>query len=398
MPVINSVAEMKDEVAEWRRALHQNPQTAYEEEFASGLIIEKLSAWGVPFKRGIAGTGVVATIEGQKCDSGRALGLRADIDALDITEKSGQPWASQNPGKMHACGHDGHTATMLGVAKYLNETRNFNGKVHLIFQPAEEGEGGAMKMIEEGMFREFPCDYVFAMHNWPYMPIGTIATRVGPLLASVDEFRVEITGIGGHAAMPHKTVDPAVVASHLVVALQTIVSRNVDPVETAVISVCNLNVGTGAFNIISDKAVLNGTVRTFNDEVRKQIRQRFETLVENVCKGFGTTVEIEYQEQIDPTINTADGVEMAARAAAAVVGEENVVTDCPPCMGGEDFGAMLAQKPGAFILIGQGDPKSDNSPHNHGLHSPYYDFNDETLPVGISYFATLVEQALPLEK
>lgn len=397
MPVINSVAEMKEEVSEWRRALHENPQTAYEEEFASELIAKKLSEWGIPHKKGIAKTGIVATIEGQKTDSGKSIGLRADIDALDITEKSGTEWCSKTPGKMHACGHDGHTATLLGVAKYLNETKNFNGTVHLIFQPAEEGEGGAMKMIEEGMFKEFPCDYVFAYHNWPWMPLGTIATRVGPLLASVDEFTIEITGEGGHAAMPHGTIDPSVITSHLITALQSIVSRNVDPIETAVVSICNVNIGTGAFNIIGDTAVINGTVRTFNNDVRKLISKRIHALVNHICEGFGASAKVDLQEMIDPTINTQDGVEMAAKAARSVVEEDAIDLDCPPCMGGEDFGAMLSSTPGAMVLIGQGDANNDNSPHNYGLHSPYYDFNDEVLPVGISFFAKLVEQNLALD-
>jgi len=397
MPVINSIAPMKDEVAGWRRELHQNPQTSYEEEFAAGMIAEKLTAWGIKFKKGIATTGVVATIEGKSTSSGKIIGLRADIDALNIIEKSNQPWSSKNPGKMHACGHDGHTATMLGVAKYLNETKNFDGIVHLIFQPAEEGGQGALRMIEQGLFTDFPCDYIFGVHNWPWMPAGKIATRVGPLLAAVDEFEISITGVGGHAAFPHTTVDPALVAGHLITALQSIVSRNIDPVETAVLSVTNVKIGTNAFNIIGDTAYLNGTVRTFSQEVRHKIKARIESLVENICTAFGATSTLHYDFHIEPTINTADGVEIAVKAAADIVGIENVITDCEPCMGGEDFGAFLALRPGAFVIIGQGTP-DESSPHNQGLHSPFYDFNDEILPTAISYFVKLVEQHMALEK
>ncbi len=397
MPVINSIAALKDEAAAWRRELHQNPQTSYEEEFASSFVKKKLAEWGIPFKDGIAVTGVVATIEGQKTDSGRTIGLRADMDALDITEKSGLPHASKNQGKMHACGHDGHTATLLAAAKYLSENRNFNGTVHLIFQPAEEGGRGAHKMMEEGLFKEFPCDAVYGLHNWPGLPVGKVATRSGPIMASVDEFVIDITGEGGHAAMPHSTIDPVVVASHLVIALQAIVSRNVDPVETAVLSVTNVNVGTGAFNIIADTARLTGTVRTFNNEVRKMISQRIEETMNHICKAYGATGKLDYDFNIDATINSADGVDMAAKAISEVVGENNVDVNYPPSMGGEDFGAYLTEKPGAFIFVGQAVEGEKDSPHNRGLHSPYYDFNDDILPIGASFFAKVVEKSMPLE-
>ena len=397
MPVINSVAALKDEIAAYRQELHKNPQTAFEETFASEFVAQKLTEWGIPFKRGLGVTGIVATIEGKTNKSGKTIGLRGDMDALDIEEKTGLPHASQNPGKMHACGHDGHTATLLGTAKHLKDTGNFDGTVHLIFQPAEEGEGGAMKMIEDGLFKDFPCDYVFGIHNWPGLPIGHVATRVGPLLAATDEFIVTIKGQGGHAAMPHLTTDPAVIAAHIVTSLQTIVSRNVDPIDTAVISVCNMQSGTGAFNIIGDTAKLNGTVRTFSPETRKFVRERMDVLIKNMAKAFGAEVEMEYFGNIEPTVNTQDGVEMASRAASVIVGEENVDADCPPCMGGEDFGAFLQQAPGAFLFVGQAT-KDKNSPHNQGLHTSYYDFNDDIIPIGMSYFTTLVEQYMPADE
>ena len=398
MPVINSIADSKDEIAACRRELHQNPQTAYEEEFAAALVKKKLTEWGIKFKDGIATTGIVATIEGQKSDSGKTIGLRADMDALDITEKTNLPHASQNKDKMHACGHDGHTATLLCAAKYLNENRNFNGTVHLIFQPAEEGGNGAYKMIDEGLFKDFPCDYVFGIHNWPWEPVGKVMMRTGPLLASVDRFTVNITGQGGHAAMPQGTIDPAIVASHITTALQSIVSRNVDPIDTAVVSVTNINVGTGAFNIIADTAEISGTVRTFQPETRDMIKKRIRDIVQNVAAAFDATTEIEFGDGTDATINSADGVNMAAKAFAEIVGESNIDTDCPPCMGGEDFGAYMSHKPGAFIFVGQGVEGDEDSPHNQGLHSPYYDFNDDIIPIGASFFAKITETYMPLDE
>ncbi len=395
MPLLDKIVHDTEQITELRRELHQNPQTSYEEVFASNLVVRKLEEWDIPYKQGIATTGVVATIEGQRNDSNRVMALRADMDALNITEKTDLPYASTNPGKMHACGHDGHTATLLGTAKYLQETRDFNGKVHLIFQPAEEGGKGAHRMLEEGLFDEFPCDYIFGLHNWPMLPVGKIATRVGPLLASVDEFEFKITAAGGHAAMPHFTNDPLIIATQISTALQTIVSRNVDPIETAVVSICNFNVGTGAFNIIGDTATIGGTVRTFSQDVRLMIKERIDTLVTQICAAFDATVEITYTMKIDPTVNTADGVAMAVEAAAAVVGRDNISTSHPPTMGGEDFGAFLAEVPGAFILVGQGVGDTE-SPHSQTLHSPYYNFNDDILPIGGSLFATLITQYMPL--
>lgn len=397
MPILNRAADLKDEATVWRRELHQNPQTKYEEEFASALVAEKLTEWGIPFKAGIAKTGIVATITGQKNSSGKGIGLRADMDALDILEKSGQPYASKIPGKMHACGHDGHTATLLAAAKYLQETRNFDGEVHLVFQPAEEGGNGADRMIEDGLFKNFKIDHMFGIHNWPGEPIGKIGMRVGPLLASADEFHVTVKGVGGHAAMPHTTVDPIMITAQIVTALQTVVARNVDPIDTAVVSVTNFNSGSGAFNIIPDEAKLIGTVRAFNNDTRDQIMARMKAIVENIAQSMGATATFEVLSISHATINSADGVDMAAKAAAVVVGEANVDTNTPPSMGGEDFSAYLRVKPGAFIFLGQGVPEKD-SPHNKGLHNPGYDFNDDLIPIGVSYFVTLVEQAMPLEK
>jgi amidohydrolase len=398
MPVINSVADMKDEVAEWRHELHRNPQTSYEEVFASGLVAKKLTEWGIPFKKGIAKTGIVATITGRKSDSGKALALRADMDALDIVEETNLPYASKNNGKMHACGHDGHTSILLGAAKYLKENPNFNGKVHLIFQPAEEGGAGAVKMIEEGLFNEFPVDAVYGLHNWPFLETGKIATRKGPLLASADEFAIIIRGKGGHAAMPHKTIDPVVVAAHIVTALQSIIARNVDPVDQGVVTVANFNAGTGAHNIIADTARLNGTIRAFRQDTRMFMHKRVREIAESVAKAFMAEAEINLTDDgYDPTINSDAETDFAARAAASVVGEQNVDTNTPPCMGAEDFGAYLTKRPGAFIFVGQGVSGDPKSRHNQGLHTPRYDFNDEIIPIGVSWFAKLVEQHMPIK-
>lgn len=398
MPVINRVAAFKDEIAAVRRELHQNPQTAYEETFASDMVAKKLTEWGIPFKRGLAVTGIVATIEGQKTDSGKAIGLRADMDALDMTEKSNQPWASKTPGKMHGCGHDGHTSILLSTAKYLQETRNFNGKVHLIFQPAEEGARGADRMIEDGLFRDFPMDQVYGLHNWPWLPLGRVEMRAGPLMANVDEFDIMITGKGGHAAYPQGTVDPVIVGTQLISALQTIVSRANTPTDPLVVSVTNFNAGTGAFNVIGDTATVTGTVRSFSDEARQLAKKRIHEICAGIAATFGAVIEIkDYNFGLDATVNTPKETAFAAEIAAKVVGAENVRTDTELCMGGEDFGSFLRQKPGCYIFMGQGT-KDGKSPHDYGLHSPFYDFNDDLIPVASSYFAELVEASLKLEK
>jgi amidohydrolase len=397
MPVINRVADFKDEIAALRRSMHENPQTSYEEKFASDLVAKKLTEWGITFKRGYAVTGIVATIEGQKTDSGKTIGLRADMDALDILEKSGQEWSSKIPGKMHGCGHDGHTSILLSTAKYLQETRNFNGKVHLIFQPAEEGGRGANKMLEEGVFKDFPCDTIFGLHNWPWLPFGKVETRVGPLMANVDEFTLTVKGKGGHAAYPQATIDPIVVGTQLVMALQTIVSRSATPTEPLVVSITNFNGGTGASNVIADTAVISGTVRSFTEENRQLAKKRMTEICAGITAQTGAEIDIDYTFELDATINSAAETAFAAQCAAKVVGAENVSTETPLCMGGEDFGSFLKEKPGCYIFIGQGT-KDQNSPHNQGLHSPFYDFNDDLIPVGSSYFAEVVENALPLKK
>lgn len=393
----NSIQDLKDEIAGYRHSLHENPQTAYEETFASDLVAEKLTEWGIPFERGIAVTGIVATIEGEQNTSGKAVGLRADMDALDILEEDNKPWVSKTPGKMHGCGHDGHTSMLLGAAKYLSENRNFNGKVHFIFQPAEEGYGGAHKMIEEGLFKRFPCDQVYGMHNWPKLPRGRIAMRPGPIMAAADRFDITITGAGGHAAMPNKTVDPIIVGAQLVGTLQTLVSRSADPLDSVVLSITNFNAGTGAFNVIPDTAEINGTLRSFDPDTRALMIKRIEEITRDTASMLGASASCTFMEGgYDPTINTPEETAQCAEIAKSIVGADNVDMDVNPSMGAEDFGAMLAEIPGCYIWMGQAEEDADSN-HNQGLHTPRYDFNDEIIPQGVEYWVRVVEAVLPMK-
>ena len=394
MKIRNSIQALKSEISEYRRAMHEHPQTAYEETFASNLVAEKLSEWGIDFERDIAVTGIVATIEGEETSSGKAIGLRADMDALDIFEEDNKPHRSKYDGKMHACGHDGHTATLLGAAKYLSENRNFNGKVHLIFQPAEEGHKGAHKMVEEGVLERYPMDAVYGLHNWPQLPKGTIATRPGALMASADILNITIKGRGGHAAMPHKTIDPIVIGSQIVTALQTLVSRTTSPADPVVLSITYFNAGTGAHNIIPNDAQLTGTLRTYNHDLRMMMKDKIGEVASGIAAAMGAEIEYDFSLILDPTINDTEQTAFCADIARGIFGDENVNADITPSMGGEDFGRFLLDVPGCYVWMGQGeeDPASN---HNQGLHTPRYDFNDDIIPMGIEYWAQIVEKALP---
>jgi amidohydrolase len=340
-------------------------------------------------------TGVVGTIEGRRNESGRAVAFRADMDALNITEESGQPWASQNSGKMHACGHDGHTATLLTLARYLQQTRNFDGTVRLIFQPAEEGGGGAYRMLEAKLLERFPFDEIYGYHNWPFAPRGSFSITSGRMLAAVDEFDIELLGRGGHAAMPELTGDVLPAIATLTSALQTLVSREIAATEAAVVSITNMNAGTGSFNVISGHATLNGTVRTFREEDRRRIEQRLRQIAEAVAMMYRAEVKVEYRRLIDPVINDPTSVGYCRTAASKLVGEGNVLP-FKPMMGGEDFGGFLSVCPGAFIAVGQGEPEKD-SPYSSSLHSPKYDFNDRIIPLATEYFAELAENRLSID-
>jgi hippurate hydrolase len=387
MPVLNRIAEFHKDMAEWRHRIHARPETAFEEHATAEFVAKTLGSFGIEVHRGLAGTGVVGTIKGQK-GGGPAIGLRADMDALHIEEKNDFAHRSQNPGRMHACGHDGHTAMLLGAARYLAETRNFAGTVHVIFQPAEENEGGARVMVEEGLFEKFPMQAVFGMHNWPGQPVGTVAVRPGPMMAAFDIFELTVAGRGAHGAMPHRGVDPVVAAAQIVTALQTIASRNTDPLDAVVVSVTQIH-GGDTWNVIPDAVVLRGTARAFRPEVQDTIEPSIRRIADGVCQALGASAALRYERRYPPTINHPAETERAAEAAAAVVGAEQVLRDPTPSMGSEDFAFMLQAKPGCYVWIGNGP-----APGGCGLHNPHYDFNDEILPIGASYWARLAESVL----
>jgi len=386
MPVKNRIAEFHGEMTEWRHDLHSHPETAFEEHRTAEAVAGRLAAFGLEVHRGLARTGVVGTLKAGS--SPRAIGLRADMDALDLQELNGFAHRSRHDGKMHACGHDGHTAMLLGAAKYLAETRNFDGTVHFIFQPAEENEAGGRVMVQEGLFEQFPVEQVYGMHNWPGLEVGKIALRPGPMMASADFFEIEVTGVGSHGAFPHQGVDPIVTAAEIVLALQRAVARVVDPMQPAVLSVTQFHSGfTG--NVIPETAKLAGTTRAFDERVQDLLEATIRRTAEGVAAAHGARVRVVYDRRYPPTVNSPAETELAHRAAAAVVGEENVRRDVSPVMGAEDFAWMLRERPGCYVWLGNGAAEGGCVVHN-----PNYDFNDEALPYGASYWATLVEQVL----
>ncbi|MDX6750368.1 M20 aminoacylase family protein [Geminicoccaceae bacterium 1502E] len=388
MAIENWVARQLDELTEFRRDLHRNPELLYDVERTAAQVAEALEAAGVDeVVTGIGRTGVVGVIRGAKDTAGRMIGLRADMDALPIHEESGAPWSSTVPGKMHACGHDGHTTMLLGAARQLAESRNFDGTVVVIFQPAEEGGAGAKAMIDDGLLERFPIQEVYGLHNYPGMPVGQFGIGTGPVMGSVDEIRITVEGVGGHAAFPHQTVDPIAVTASLVQAIQTIVSRNVDPLKSAVVSIASIH-GGDAFNVIPRAITLTGTVRTLSEEVRNQVEARLRRAVAGIADAFEATGTLDYIRHYPVTVNDAEGAARAARAAAEVAGEGKVELAHPPSLGGEDFSFMLQKCPGAMIFAGNGP--------SAGLHHPKYDFNDELIPWGCSYWTTLVRQRLPM--
>jgi amidohydrolase len=388
MGAIEELGRYLPQMTEWRRHIHANPETAFEEVGTARFVAERLRGFGVDeVHEGIARTGVVGVI---RAGSGaRAIGLRADLDALDMHEGTGVPWASRNPGKHHACGHDGHTTMLLGAARHLAATRAFDGTVVLIFQPAEENEGGGRVMVEEGLFERFPVDAVFGMHNIPGMEAGTFAIRPGPMMASYDIFEITITGRGAHGAMPHHGIDPITTGAELVQKLQTIVSRNVDPLEPAVVSVTKFHSGT-AWNVIPNDAVIGGTVRAFSEAVQAQVEQRIRELCAGTAASHGATISVRYERRYPPTVNAAAEAQLCARVAESLVGPERVARDRKPAMGSEDFAWMLRARPGAYMWIGNGT----GSRGGCMVHNPGYDFNDAVLPIGAAYWVRLAETAL----
>ena len=388
MPVINRIAADADEMTAWRQDIHAHPELGFQEHRTSDLVASKLESWGIAVTRGIAGTGLVGTL--RVGESARAIGIRADMDALPMPEGNDFGHRSNHPGVMHACGHDGHTTMLLGAAKYLAETRNFDGTVHFIFQPAEEGGGGGRVMVEEGLFDRFPCDMVFGAHNDTFLPVGTMTAVAGAVCAAADLFSIRITGLGGHAARPHKTIDPVVVGSHIVLALQSLVARRTDPLDSAVLSITQFHAGS-AFNVIPPDALLTGTVRTLLAHVQDDMERLMAQVVEATAAAHGAHAVLEYIRGYPQVINAEAATERAALAGAKLLGADHVIRQRVPGMGGEDFSFMANVVPGCFVRIGQANGARGSTP----VHHPGYDFNDEILPIGASLWATLVEQELP---
>ena len=381
------------EFTELRRDLHMHPELGFEEHRTAKIVAERLTALGIEHHAGIGKTGVVAVVRGRTNTSGRAVGLRADMDALPMQEENEFAHKSRHEGLMHGCGHDGHTTMLLAAARYLHETRNFDGTTYLIFQPGEEGYAGAKAMIEDGLFERFPADEVYALHNWPGLPPGQMAVRPGPVMAATDEIVIKVHGRGGHAAMPHLTVDPVVTTAQIISALQSVASRNANPLDSIVITVASMETSqTNVFNVIPDFVKLIGTVRTFRPETRDMAERRIREIAVGVAKAMGGSADIEYKRGYPSTINTEREAAFAARVGERVFGKQNVFTDAEPTMGGEDFSFMLQVRPGAYVFLGQG-----GGPNNCFLHNPGYDFNDEVIPLGAGYLAALVEESLPLK-
>lgn len=373
------------EITEWRREIHRHPELGYEVQRTAGFVAEKLREFGIDeVVEGIGRTGVVGVIKGR--EGGPCIGLRADMDALPIIEASGADWASTVDGTMHACGHDGHTAMLLGAARALADSRDFTGSVALIFQPAEEGGAGGEAMVKDGLMERFSIDEVYGMHNMPGMPIGEFAIRPGPLMACADQFDITVEGLGGHAAMPHNCIDTVVVASHIVLALQSIVSRNVRPTDPLVVSVTTVNVEGDAYNVIPQQVHIKGTLRAYEEEVRLMAKQRLHEIAERTASVYNAKAMVEYDDGYPPTVNDPEKTKFCVDVARAVAGSDKVDDDRPPVMGAEDFSYMLKERPGAFIFIGNGDSAS--------LHHPEYDFDDRAINHGCRYWLTLVEHAL----
>lgn len=388
---IAAIREFHPDLTAFRRDLHAHPELGFEEHRTAAAVAAALEALGIETHRGIGQTGVVGVIRGQR-DDGRTIGLRADMDALPMREENEFAHRSTVAGRMHGCGHDGHTTMLLGAARYLAGTRHFCGTVHLIFQPGEEGFAGARAMIEDGLFERFPCDSVYAMHNWPSLPPGTVGINAGPMMAAADRFEIVISGRGGHGAHPYLTIDPVIVAAHVITAAQSIVSRNVSPIDSAVVSICALAAGDlQAMSVIPREARLTGTARSFRPATQDLIERRLNEIAHGVANAFGATAQVTYRRLYPATINSDVEAEFAASTAELLIGPDRVVRDLEPSMGAEDFSFMLERRPGAYLRLGQGGAESGCF-----LHNTRYDFNDDVIPLGSGLFAALAERALPL--
>lgn len=390
MSVSSAIADFADEMTVWRRDLHAHPELGFQEHRTSDVVAQKLESWGIEVTRAVAKTGVVGTL--RHGNSARAIGIRADMDALAMEEANNFPHRSRHKGAMHACGHDGHTTMLLGAARYLALTKNFDGTVHFIFQPAEEGLGGGRLMVEEGLFERFPCDAVYGAHNDTHLPIGTIAAVRGPVSAASDRFSIRIHGRGGHAARPHRSIDPVVIGAHVVLALQSIVARRIDPRESAVVSITQFHSGS-AGNVIPEEAVLSGTVRTLEPLIQDEVQQMLVAMASTTAAAHGAEAQVSYSRGYPPVVNAPEPTERAALAAARLLGDDKVVRKRRTGMGGEDFSFMALKVPGCFVRVGQAEAERGRTP----VHNPRYDFNDAILPIGASFWATLVEQELPRE-
>jgi hippurate hydrolase len=387
MAVVPEIQLGLNEMKRWRQDLHAHPELGFEEVRTSEFVARKLTEWGISVTRGLAKTGVVGTLQGRR-PSSRAIGLRADMDALPLVELNSFEHVSKYEGKMHACGHDGHTTMLLGAARHLAQTRDFSGTVHFIFQPAEEGQGGGDRMVKEGLFTRFPVDAVFGLHNWPGMPVGTIGIRPGPMMASADTIDIHVRGKGGHGAMPHLSIDPIVIAAHIVTALQTLVSRSTDPLLSSVLSITAIE-GGNAHNVIPESVHMRGTVRTFSPALRDMMEHGIRRIACGVAESLGAVAEVRYRRVFPALVNAPGAVDIAVRAGAAVVGSDNVNAAVEPVMGSEDFAFMLEAKSGAYAFLGQAGPAASCM-----VHSPHYDFNDDLLPIGASYWVSLVDETL----
>ena len=385
MAILNSLNQMQDEMKEWRRDLHKIPEIGLEEHKTSKYIKDKLDSWNINYKTGYSQTGIVAWIEGDLGKGEKSIGLRADFDALPMNEKNTFDHKSNHEGLMHACGHDGHTTMLLGAIKHLKDNKNFDGKVYFIFQPGEEGFGGGKIMIDDGLFRDFKIDEVYALHNWPELNIGKFAVSTGPMMAAVDEFDIIVKGKGGHAAMPDLAIDPVVIAAQIINAIQTIISRVTNPIDKALISITKINAGT-AYNVIDDEATLGGTIRTFDKETSNTIEKKIKDISIGIANANGAEAEVKYSKLYPATINSEKESIFAANVAKDLVGDKNVITNVDPSMGGEDFSFLLNEKPGSYLYIGQKD-----SEHNELLHTTKYDFNDKLLPIGANFWVNLVK-------